>query len=210
MIVGNIVNCSEEVDEKYFNCFSIEDYTFSTMLGGHPCHSLPTLIIGWSNVKEYYPNTNILSKVITEPENNLGGVYWTFSKSEKRGIYENNLKEFKERCYIDLVKGIKTYNIDPIIYNINSDVELYDKLVNLRDCIGYLFQERVVYIYKDNAIFMIDLELMDFIGFNKDDIIKFFVDNLSVFDADLEEKYVEELKHLEIKYIPYLEYKNAT
>jgi hypothetical protein len=210
MIVGNIVNCNEEIDERYFNCLSIEDFITSLHMGSHPMMELPTLVVGWENVKNNFKDVSILSKVISEPEENgLGGIYWTFSKSEKRGIYENNLKEFKERCYIDLIKNIKTYNIDPVIYKINTTEELCSKIEKLAGGIGYLFQERIVYIYKDNNIFMIDLELIDFIGFDRDLIMNNLKDHLSVFSDDLEENYTEELKHLNIKYTPYLEFKDA-
>lgn len=171
---------------------------------------LPTLIVGWDTVKKNFSEVSILSKIISPPtKDGYGGIYWTFSRKEKRGIYESNLKEFKEKCYEDLVKNLKTYNIDPIIYKINNTDELCTRILKLADGIGYLFQDRIVYIYKDNHIFMVDLELMEFIGFDKNQIVKTLTNNLSVFGDDFEEKYTEELKHLDIKYTPFLEFKNA-
>tara|TARA_R110000751_G_scaffold247470_3_gene347289 strand:- start:596 stop:1213 length:618 start_codon:yes stop_codon:yes gene_type:complete len=202
--VGNIVNCNEEIDERYFNCLSIEKF----MVEGES--KLPTLIVGWDTVKKNFSEVSILSKIISPPtKDGYGGIYWTFSRKEKRGIYESNLKEFKEKCYEDLVKNLKTYNIDPIIYKINNTDELCTRILKLADGIGYLFQDRIVYIYKDNHIFMVDLELMEFIGFDKNQIVKTLTNNLSVFGDDFEEKYTEELKHLDIKYTPFLEFKNA-
>jgi len=210
MIVGNIINCNEEIDERYFNCFSIEEFLNTDIVKDDKMR-LPTLIVGWDVVKKNFGDVSILSKVISEPEENgLGGIYWTFSKAEKRGIYEENLKEFKEKCYEDYVKNIKTYNIDPIVYNINTTEELCEKLSNLSGGVGYLFQGRIVYIYKENSIFMVDLDLIKFVGFDFGFILKFLMDNLSVFSEDLEEDFTEELKHLDIKYVPYLKYKNAT
>lgn len=209
MKVGNIVNCNEEIDERYFNCLSIEEFMDEGFYGTENS-KLPTLIVGWEVVKNNFGDVSILSKMITAPtKDGYGGIYWTFSKAEKRGIYEENLKEFKERCYIDLIKNIKTYNIDPIIYKINTTEELCTKIEKLAGGIGYLFQERIVYIYKDNNIYMIDLELIDFIGFDRDLVVATLKDHLSVFSDDFEERYTEELKHLDIKYTPYLEFKNA-
>jgi hypothetical protein len=210
MIVGNIVNCNEEVDKRYFNCLSISDFLATEHFDNHTIKGLPTLIVGWEVVKEHYSGVNILSKMVYPPKDGFGGLYWTFSKQEKRGIYELNLKEFKERCYIDLVKGITTYNIDPIIYKIHDTEQLCTRLVNLASGTGYLFQESTIYIYKDNNIYMIDLELIDFIDFDRELVIKTLKDNLKIFGDDFEEKFTEELKHLGIKYTPYLEYKNAT
>lgn len=205
MKVGNIINCNEEIDERYFNCLSIEEF-----MADNGTNELPTLVVGWDTVKKNFGDVSILSKMIYPPtEDGVGGCYWTFSRKEKRGIYESNLKEFKERCYVDLVKNLKTYNIDPIIYKINNTDELCNRILKLADGVGYLFQDRIVYIYKDTHIFMIDLELMEFIGFDKDQIVKTLTDNLNVFGDDFEEKYTEELKHLDIKYTPFLEFKNA-
>jgi len=209
MKVGNIVNCNEEIDERYFNCISVDEF-MSDNSHNNKDGKLPTLIVGWGFVKENFSEVSILSKTITPPTSDGdGGVFWTFSRKEKRGIYELNLKEFKEKCYVDLINGIKTYNIDPIIYKINNTDELCGRILKLGDGVGYLFQDRIVYIYKDNNIFMIDLELMEFIGFNKEQIVKTLVDNLNVFGDNFEEKYTEELKHLDIKYTPFLEFKNA-
>ncbi len=204
MKVGNIVNCNEEIDERYFNCLSIEEF----MADGES--KLPTLIVGWETVKNNFGDVSILSKMITPAtEDGYGGIFWTFSRKEKRGIYEENLKEFKERCYTDLVKNLKTYNIDPIIYKINDTDELCTRLTKLAGGVGYLFQERIVYIYKDNNIYMVDLELIEFIDFDKTKVIDTLKDHLNVFGDDFEEGFTEELKHLDIKYTPYLEFKNA-
>lgn len=204
MKVGNIVNCNEEIDERYFNCLSMDEF----MADGES--KLPTLIVGWETVKNNFGEVSILSKMITPAtEDGYGGVFWTFSRKEKRGIYEENLKEFKERCYTDLVKNLKTYNIDPIIYKINNTDELCTRLTKLAGGVGYLFQERIVYIYKDNNIYMVDLELIEFIDFDKTKVIDTLKDHLNVFGDDFEEGFTEELKHLDIKYTPYLEFKNA-
>jgi hypothetical protein len=207
MVVGNIINCNDEIDERYFNCLSIDEF----MSENSTPNKLPTLIVGWDVVKENFGDVSILSKMITPPTSDgYGGIYWTFSKKEKRGIYELNIKEFQERCYTDLTKKIKTYNIDPIIYKINTTDEVSEKILKLAGGVGYLYQDRVVYVYKDNNIYMIDLELIDFIDFDRNKIIKTLKENLKMFGDNFEEKYTEELKHLGIKYTPYLEYINAT
>ena len=209
MKVGNIVNCNEEIDERYFNCLSIEEFMDDSFYVTENS-KLPTLVVGWGTVKENFGEVSILSKMITPPTaDGYSGIFWTFSRKEKRGIYELNLKEFKERCYEDLVKKLKTYNIDPIIYKINDTDELCHRITKLAGGVGYLFQDRIVYIYKDNNIFMVDLELMEFIDFDRDQIVRTLMDNLNVFGDNFEEKYTEELKHLDIKYTPFLEFRNA-
>ena len=50
--------------------------------------SIPTLIIGWDEVKKIFPEQNILEKKIDDM------LYWTFSKREKRYQYEIDLENF--------------------------------------------------------------------------------------------------------------------
>jgi len=203
MIVGNIVNCNTDVGDEYFNCLTIDQFLNTTT-------KLPTLIIGWDIVKTRL-KASILNKTI-QPHgtDGFGGVYWTFSPSEKRGIFEEDLKKFKEKCYGDLIKNITVYNIDPIIYNIHTTEVLCEKIIKLSKGFGYLFQDRIVYVYRDNCIYVFDLELYHFIGFDVNKILTTFKNSLEVFSDELETKFTEELKHIDIKYVPFLEFKNAT
>ena len=96
MKVGNIVNCNEEIDERYFNCLSTEEFMADGFYQTENS-KLPTLVVGWGTVKENFGEVSILSKLITPPtEDGYGGIYWTFSSKEKRGIYELNLKELSQ------------------------------------------------------------------------------------------------------------------
>jgi hypothetical protein len=47
---------------------------------------IPNLIIGWDLTKKLFPETSILKKKIKD------NVYWTFSTTEKRTIFEEYLK----------------------------------------------------------------------------------------------------------------------
>lgn len=201
MVVGNIVNCNKEIDEKYFNCVSLETY-----LNDGVGNDLPTLIIGWSEVKANFKSVSILNKTITKGLGGKNGVYWTFSPKEKRGIYEEELKNFKKKCYEDLTKTVNIHNIDPLLFNIKTTDELILKISKLTNGFGYLYQGRIVYVYKDDKILMFDLDLIEFINFNKELIINSFKQNLQVFSENLEEGFKEELKHVDIRYTPYLKY----
>lgn len=201
MVVGNIVNCDKEIDEKYFKCVSLETY-----LNNGVGNDLPTLIIGWIEVKENFKSASILNKTIFTGDGGKGGLYWTFSPKEKRGVFEENLKNFKKKCYEDLVKHVNMYNIDPLLFNIKTTEELISKILKLKGGFGYLYEDRIVYVYKDGKILMFDLELMSFINFNIGSIINSFKQNLNVFSDNLEKDFNEELKHLDIRYTPYLKY----
>lgn len=202
MIVGNIVNCNTDIGE-FFNCLTIDEFLSKET-------TLPTLVIGWDVVKTKLKGSILNKTIHPHGKDGLPGVYWTFAPTEKRGIYEDDLKSFKEKCYQDLIKDVKTYNIDPIIYKIYTTTELCDKINKLSEGYGYLYQDRIVYVYKDSGIYMFDLELYRFIGFDVDEIITTFKKSLVLFSDSLEVNFKEELKHIDIKYVPFLEYKNAT
>jgi len=164
--------------------------------------SIPTLLVGWSNVKENYPKTSIRNKKI---KNN---VYWTFSSLEKRGIFEKDLKTFIIRSYGDLIKELQLINIDPI-YNKISDMDsMILELGKLTNGIGYLYLD-YFYIFKDKKIYFLDIGLLKFINFNHEKIINYLKTILSETIED-DSKYEKFLKYLDRKYIPYLYAKQNT
>lgn len=66
--IGNIITNSSIETSKFFNVVSdLKNIDIS----------IPTLIIGWDNVKKLYPEQNILNNKINE------NISWTFSKREK-------------------------------------------------------------------------------------------------------------------------------
>ena len=68
--------------------------------------SLPTLIVGWKDVKNYFPEQDILEYNITPT------ISWTFSKREKRYQYEKDINNFIERVIknIDKVINYRFFN----------------------------------------------------------------------------------------------------
>ena len=199
IIVGNIVTNGGIINiPSNFNILTIEDYLKADN------NDLPTLIIGWDLAKTNFDKASILKKKIT---NNL---YWTFATSEKRGVFEEDLKKFIKRSYDDYIKGIKFINIDPIIFKINSTEELIEKLKSLVGGFAYLYLDRVVYVYHNFSLFSIDLEQLDFIGFDREKVLSKLREDLMLFEKEEEKNFKNELKYLNIKYIPFLMFKDAT
>ena len=62
--------------------------------------TIPTLIIGWSEVKILYPDQDILNKQINEK------IRWTFSKREKRYQYEEDITNFINEIAENLDKTV--------------------------------------------------------------------------------------------------------
>lgn len=198
-IVGNIVtNNGITGIPNGFNILSIEEYLKIKD------NTLPTLIIGWEETKTNIPEASILRKKIKD------NLYWTFSTTEKRTIFEEDLKSFIKKTYEDYVKEIKFFNIDPVIYKINTTEELITKIKNVAGGFAYLYLNKVVYIYHNSIIFSIDLEQLDFIGFDREIIISTLKESTKFFEENLEKNFKNELKYLTIKYLPYLLFRDAT
>ncbi len=193
IIVGNII--SKESITGVPNNFGIYQEV--------PTTEIPNLIIGWELTKTLYPQASILKKKITD------NVYWTFSSVEKRNIFENDLKKFIEKSYKDYIKKIKFLNIDPIIYKINSIDELLVKINKVANGFAYLYLNKVVYVYHDFVVYSIDLEQLDFIGFDRNIILSTLKEITNFSEGELK-NFKNELKYLDIKYLPYLIYKDAT
>jgi len=201
IIVGNIVTEGGLTGvPNNFNILSIEDYL------KNPVHDLPTIFVGWDLTKTYIGEVSILKKKIKE------NLYWTFSSSEKRTNFENDLKKFINRSYDDYVKKIKFISIDPIIYKINNTEEFISKINNVAGGFAYLYQNKVVYVYNNFVIYSIDLEQLDFIGFDREIILSKLKELTNFSNTDELKNFKGELKHLNIKYLPYLIYatKNIT
>lgn len=199
IIVGNIVS-NEEITgiSPNFNVLTMEEYLKADS------NDLPTLILGWELAKTNFDKASILKKKISE------GLYWTFSTKEKRGVFEEDIKKFIKRSYDDYIKGVKHFNIDPILYKINSTDELIQKLDSLVNGFAYLYSDKVVYIYHNFNLFSIDLEQLDFIGFDREKVLGKIREGMKLFDKNEEKDFKNELKYLNIKYIPYLMFKDAT
>jgi hypothetical protein len=164
---------------------------------------IPTIIIGWDLTKTLFPDTSILSKKVKE------NIYWTFSPTEKRSLFEDDLKKFIEKSYKDFVKDIKFYDIDPILFKVNNISEYLQKIKIVANGFAYLYVNKIVYVYNNFTVYSIDLELLDFIGFDRQMVLSLLKESTTFFEVDLK-KFKNELKYLDIKYIPYLEHKNAT
>ena len=61
---------------------------------------IPTLVVGWSKVKQLFDNVSILKWEI-DPN-----TYWTFSKYERRNRLNEDLIKFKNLCVDRTIKGL--------------------------------------------------------------------------------------------------------
>jgi hypothetical protein len=148
-----------------------------------------TLIVGWELAKTM--GANILHHKIDET------TYWTFSPREKRKIYEEDLKKYKNVVLDHLKLNKIIINVNPLNF-LNSEQLLNYVLNNFSELNGYLYKGSL-YIYNDNKIYHIDIDLLSFMSWDIIDEIRGVI-NLKTIDN----KFLKYLEYLDFKYIPYL------
>ena len=99
--IGNIVtNGCKTIYNELFNVVrSIDDCI----------PGLPTLVVGWSNMKSMFPEANTTEKA-------FNGINWTFTKTERRCDYEEDIVEFYRNSLKNSLSNVRYVYIDIINY----------------------------------------------------------------------------------------------
>jgi len=145
MYVGNIVTKSKLDIENFKICGTIDSIDTN----------LPTLIIGWKHVNEIYGNTlSILHKQIDT------FTYWTFGSKERKSEYEIDLDSFISNCYNSFGENIPYIYLDLLLGKKSINFRIIRKILSLKEPITYISDTNMVYIYGENIIFGIDLNVV--------------------------------------------------
>ena len=130
-------------------------------------NDLPTLIIGYNNVCDIFgeDNLNILNREISE------NIFWTFRRNEKRVIYDADVEMFIRHSYKNFTKKINYVDLDLIQFSKFKIRKIVKKLLSLKDVITYKSDNNVFYIYSENIIFGIDMNLVEFVGFDTSKVL---------------------------------------
>ena len=196
MFIGNVVIKKEFSDKRYNICESYE--TINT--------SLPTLIVGWENVKDIFgeENVSILHKDINE------NTFWTFDIQERKVDYELDIDEFESKCFNFIKNKINYIYIDLLHDNRKKIKKIIKKIYDLKNIISFI-DNNMFYIFDENLVFGLDLNIVEFIGLDKQKIIN-KINNISSVTLEKNEifnicsKYVNNNNN---KLIPYI-YRNGT
>jgi hypothetical protein len=191
-MIGNIVTLDKiKVDDN----FNVVD-SFNKVIEG-----IPTLVVGTNNANDSYGNLNYIDRKIDDLN------YWTFSKKEKRGLFEEDLFYFIENSYKNLTNRLEYIFVDVILFNDEKIKKIFDKIESFKDNISFI-TDKMVYIYSDKYIFGIDLRQIEYIGGDVDKFIKkikrFSKDFLSNNEILIEYKNNLGMLEDELKYIPVL------
>ena len=166
-------------------------------------NDLPTLIIGWDLVKEMYDGkVSILHKSI-----NIR-TYWTFNSKERKADFESDIESFKEFCYNSFGDNIPYVYLDILYGKKNINKKIIKKILTLVKPYIYLSDNNMVYIFGDNIIFGIDLNILDYFDSKKEKVLK-VINNLNsavLIDSEIFNKYRDFLYKIKNKnrLIPYI------
>lgn len=192
MKIGNIVI---DKDLKVSNKFNVVD-SFDKIIEGKP-----TLIIGLNNVKKIETNLDYLDRKLSDD------IYWTFSKSEKRYLFEEDLFLFINSTYKKIIDKIEYIFVDMFLYNNIKINEIFENLKKINYKIS-LKHKDMIYVYGDNKIFGFDLKQVKYMGVKIDRLMSKIISLSDVFldDKDILIKYNNDLEMFDyqIKYIPLL------
>lgn len=127
--------------------------------------TIPTLIIGWSEVKILYPNQDILNKQISD------NIKWTFSKREKRYQYEEDITNFINEIADRLNKTVN-YKFFNYILATQNKRDNFLSYIQSGGCSIY-YNKHFLYIYNvnDNITLGISLVDLEYAGINVNDFI---------------------------------------
>ena len=192
MFVGNIVSKYNLNIDKYFNVVESLDNTIQ---------GLPTLLIGWDIVKTIEPNADFIDKKLSK------NIFWTFKKTERRDIFEEDLYNFIYYSYNLLIKNISYKFVDTIQMDDNELKLIFKTIKEYKKSIAYKYGE-MLYVYTQNNIYGIDLNLLKYMGLDYNKTInKIKSDSLVFLDNEeilIEYKDIIDMLNNEVKYVPYL------
>lgn len=176
--IGNIVtNGRKTVYNEVFNVVnSIDDCI----------PELPTLVVGWSNMKSMFPEA-------TTTEKSYNGINWTFTKTERRCDYEEDITRFYRDSLKASLANVKYVYVDIINYSLSRIKKAIffarydtDKTVFLTRGSNFMF----VYSKRYNTVFGLSLTLCEYLGIPKRKAIALFrgsefVHDTSFIDSEL-------------------------
>ena len=156
MNVGNIVT-SLKLEEENFGIYSdLESID----------NDLPTLVIGWTNAKEFIgEHISIIHKKINQK------LFWTFTKKERKVDFEVDFEKFKEVCFNTFGDNIPYVYLDILHGKRKINKKIIKKILSLSESLIYISDKNMVYIYGENIIFGVDLNIIEYSTIDKEKIL---------------------------------------
>ena len=161
-----------------------------------------TLFVGKNTVTTLLPDYTIkyLDRQID------GMTFWTFSRYEKRNIFEDDIVKFRRFVFDKVFKQAKYKPIE-VLQNEFSDVKcLINSLCDDNTKYTYI-DNRAIYIYYNKVIYGLSFDELEYVGIDKERVISFLRKFRSVrfiFNDKFLDNGDKNALGLDSKYIPYL------
>lgn len=137
--------------------------------------SIPTLIVGYRTAKKVIVGFNMADKDYPSQ-----GMYWTFSKNERKSDYDVDILRFCDMAVRKITDSIEYHYINPYQtgYNEIKDILQFiksgeDKLMMFDENHNNLF----IYRHKRNMIYGISIGSCEYAGVSRDKIAKRIADS---------------------------------
>jgi len=118
----------------------------------------PILIVGWKKAKQDPRYSSILEKQIDE------NVFWTFSKTESRSDFEDDLKNFYNIIYNNILNNISYYYINIFKLKYSNIKKLYNIILNYEENKDIYLSKNILYIPHNGRILGLSLSVLEYCG----------------------------------------------
>jgi hypothetical protein len=139
----------------------------------------PILVVGWKNAKKYSGYKSILDKTLGD------NIYWTFSRSESRSDFEQDLRNFYDIVYNNILKNIKYIYIDISRLKYSKIKKLYN-IIYSKDIKNIYISNNLIYIPYEGNVLGISLDIFEYCRISKEKVINKIKSNPSniIFEDD--------------------------
>lgn len=124
----------------------------------------PILVVGWKNAKKYSGYKSILDKSLGD------NVYWTFSRSESRAYFEQDIEKFYDIIYNNILNNINYIYVDICKLRYNKIKKLYN-IIFSKDVKSIYISNNLVYIPYEGKILGVSLDVLEYCGIKKDKVV---------------------------------------
>jgi hypothetical protein len=153
MEIGIIIN---DDSNKYSHMSYMDEYSENL---------LPTLIVGWANVKTLFGD-----KVSIRKNEVSKGIFWCFSRSERRSDYENSIDEFNKECIKKYCDQFSYVFLDLICDSRKKIMKIIREIYRNEGHFT-ISNNQMMYIYFNNIIIGIDINQLYYIGIDNSKIM---------------------------------------
>lgn len=175
-IIGNIFTDNKIITDfnyKYISVKPISEYNYQKR----------SLIVGWNNVKELYPNTDILNNKLSKD------LYWSFSIDEDTISYVNNVNKFILKAPHLYYNGFKYKYINILDYGKDFDIFIILKEKNIIKAL--IYKSFIYFLDSNNNIFGLDIRI-----YNQTRTLSFDIKELNSFIPEIVE--IDEVEYNKI------------